>query len=261
MTPHQATSSSGSPMRNPLISILWLGLTATAVTAAEPELTFERDIRGIFKAHCFECHGETDKLEGGLDLRLKRFLVAGGESGAAIVVGQPGSSTLIQRVVAGEMPPGKDSKKLTPQQIDVLRRWIAAGAKTARPEPKTLGRGFQFTPLDLEFWAFQPIQQPAPPRVQQALEIRNPLDRFVQARLETAGHTLAPAAKKLTLLRRATFDLLGMPPTLAQQQRFLDDTAPGAWERLIERLLANPHYGERWGRHWLDAAGYADSEG
>ncbi|MED5400207.1 MAG: PSD1 and planctomycete cytochrome C domain-containing protein [Planctomycetota bacterium] len=248
-------------MRNLAISILWLGLSATAVAAAGPGLTFEQDVRGIFKAHCFECHGETDKVEGGLDLRLKRFLVAGGESGAAIVVGKPGSSTLIQRVAAGEMPPGKDSKKLTPQQIDVIRRWIAAGAKTARPEPKTLGRGFQFTPLDLEFWAFQPIQQPKPPRVQQALEIRNPLDRFVQARLEAAGHTLAPAAKKLTLLRRATFDLLGMPPTLVQQQRFLDDTAPGAWERLIERLLANPHYGERWGRHWLDAAGYADSEG
>ena len=224
-------------------------------------MTFERDVRGIFKAHCFECHGETGELKADLDLRLRRFLVAGGESGAAIVAGKPEASLLIKRVAAGEMPPGKNSKKLTPAQIDVLRRWITAGAPTARPEPKTLDRGFQFTELDLEFWSFQPIRRPPLPEVKQAAEIRNGLDHFVQARLEAAGLSLAPSAPKQTLLRRATFDLLGLPPTLAQQRRFQADTAPGAWSRLIERLLGSPHYGERWGRHWLDAAGYADSEG
>jgi len=248
-------------MRILLLSTLVLVLASTPVPAAEPALTFEENVRGIFQAHCLECHGETDKLKGGLDLRLKRFLVAGGESGAAIVAGKPDASLLIERVAAGEMPPGKDSKKLTPTQIDVIRRWIAAGAPTARPEPKTLGRGFQFTELDREFWAFQPIRRPKPPRVRQATRIRNPLDHFVQARLEAAGHSLAESAPKLTLLRRACFDLLGLPPTMAQQQHFLADTAPAAWERLVDRLLTSPHYGERWGRHWLDAAGYADSEG
>jgi len=248
-------------MRLLALSTLLLGLVPTLASAAAPGLTFERDVRGIFKAHCFECHGETGELKADLDLRLRRFLVAGGESGAAIVAGKPEASLLIKRVAAGEMPPGKNSKKLTPAQIDVLRRWITAGAPTARPEPKTLDRGFQFTELDLEFWSFQPIRRPPLPEVKQAAEIRNGLDHFVQARLEAAGLSLAPSAPKQTLLRRATFDLLGLPPTLAQQRRFQADTAPGAWSRLIERLLGSPHYGERWGRHWLDAAGYADSEG
>jgi len=248
-------------MRLLALSTVLLGLLPTLASAAAPALTFERDIRGIFKAHCFECHGETGELKGKLDLRLKRFLVAGGDSGAVIVAGKPEASLLIERVTAGEMPPGKNSKKLTPAQIDVLRRWITAGAPTARPEPQTLDRGFQFTELDLEFWSFQPIRRPPLPQVKQAAAIRNGLDHFVQARLEAAGRSLAPSAPKQTLLRRATFDLLGLPPTLAQQRRFQADTAPGAWARLIERLLGSPHYGERWGRHWLDAAGYADSEG
>ena len=152
-------------MRLLALSTLLLGLAPTLAPAAAPRLTFERDVRGIFKAHCFECHGETRELKGELDLRLKRFLVAGGESGAAIVVGKPQASLLIERVVAGEMPPGKNSKKLTPAQIDVLRRWIAAGAHTLRPEPETLDRGFQFTPLDLEFWAFQPRRRPPLPQL------------------------------------------------------------------------------------------------
>jgi len=248
-------------MRILAVSTLLIGLLPPPAPGAAPALTFERDVRSIFKAHCFECHGETDKLKGGLDLRLKRFLVAGGESGAAIVVGKPGESLLIDRVAAGEMPPEKDSKKLTPEQIAVLRKWIAAGAATARPEPKTLARGFQFSDDDREFWAFQPIGRPQLPRVRKTDRIRNPVDLFVQAQLEAAGYGLAGSASKPTLLRRATFDLLGLPPTPAQQRRFLADTAAGAWERLVDRLLGSPHYGERWGRHWLDAAGYADSEG
>ncbi len=248
-------------MRPPALSALLFGLVTAPLTAAAPSLTFERDIRPIFKAHCLTCHGESKKLKGGLDLRLKRFLVSGGDSGAVIVPGNPTASVLIKRVSAGEMPPGKDSKKLTPGQIDLIRRWIAAGAATAAPEPETLASGFQFTNLDRGYWAFQPIRRPTPPPVKVPAGIRSPLDQFTQARLEAADHTLGAPASKSTLLRRATFDLLGLPPTPAQQARFLADTAAGNWERLIDRLLASPHYGERWGRHWLDAAGYADSEG
>ncbi|MDP7274893.1 MAG: DUF1553 domain-containing protein [Planctomycetaceae bacterium] len=244
----------------PALSALLLGLLTGPLTAAPP-LTFERDIRPIFKAHCLECHGETKELKGELDLRLRRFLVSGGDSGAAIVPGDPAASALLKRVSTGEMPPGKESRKLTPAQLDLIRRWIATGAVTAGPEPKTLARGFQFTDRDRSYWAFQPIRRATPPTVKTLAEIRNPLDQFTQARLETIGHTLGGPAAKSTLLRRATFDLLGLPPTPIQRTRFLADTTPGAWERLIDRLLASPHYGERWGRHWLDAAGYADSEG
>ncbi|MFP6766908.1 MAG: PSD1 and planctomycete cytochrome C domain-containing protein, partial [Planctomycetaceae bacterium] len=244
----------------PALSALLLGLLAGPLTAAPP-LTFEGDIRPIFKAHCLECHGDTKELKGELDLRLRRFLVSGGDSGTAIVPGNPAASILLKRVSTGEMPPGKESRKLTPAQLDVIRRWIAAGAVTVGPEPKTLARGFQFTDQDRSYWAFQPIRRSSPPPVKTPAEIRNPLDQFTQARLEAIGHTLGGPAAKSTLLRRATFDLLGLPPTPVQRARFLADTTPGAWERLIDRLLASPHYGERWGRHWLDAAGYADSEG
>ena len=113
-------------MRLAVLPLLAIGLAPTAAPAAAPSLTFERDVRSIFKAHCFECHGETKQLKGELDLRLKRFLVSGGESGAAIVPGKPDASLLIERVAAGDMPPGTDSKKLTPAQIDVIRRWIEA---------------------------------------------------------------------------------------------------------------------------------------
>jgi hypothetical protein len=222
------------------------------------ELTFERDVRPVLKAHCFDCHGG-EKTEGELDLRLRRLMVRGGESGAAIVPGQPGESYLLMRIEAGEMPPG--NTKVSPAETEVLRRWIAAGAPTAREEPEELGEGIGITPEERAYWAFQPIQRPHLPAFGPEDRVATPIDAFVIARLKEAGLAFSPEADRRVLIRRATFDLTGLPPTREEIDAFLADTAPGAYERLLDRLLASPRYGERWARHWLDVAGYADSEG
>jgi hypothetical protein len=251
-------------MQNSLLILLLVALTAGPLAAAEKkphEPTFEKHVRPILKAHCFECHGEQQDLEGSLDLRLRRLIAEGGDSGPAIAPGNLDESLLYQRIAQGEMPPGK--VKLSAEQIDTIGRWIAAGAKTARPEPEKpdpLG----FTAEDRQHWAFQPIRKPAPPSPQGSkgiARIRNPVDAFLLERLEQQQLDFSPEADKRTLIRRATFDLLGLPPTPEEVAMFLADEAPDAYDRLIDRLLASPRYGERWARHWLDIAGYADSEG
>jgi mono/diheme cytochrome c family protein len=230
--------------------------------AAEPlaSITYERDVRPVFKTHCFQCHGEGDTRKAGLDLRLRRFAVQGGKTGPAIVAGQRDQSLLYQRVSRGEMPPEK-KPKLSTAEIAVIGRWIAAGAPTARPEPATIGAEPLITEEDRNFWAFQPIRAVNPPAVKNADRARTPIDAFVLARLEEKGLSYSADADKRTLIRRATFDLTGLPPTLQEIDMFLADSAPDAYDRLLDRLLASPHYGEHWGRHWLDVAGYADSDG
>jgi mono/diheme cytochrome c family protein len=227
---------------------------------ADPKpLTFEDKIRPILKAHCFECHGEGRKLKGGLDLRLRRLLEKGGESGSALAPGKHQDSLLFKRIATKEMPPGK--KKLAADDVALIGRWIDEGAKTARPEPDKVAPGFFITSEEQSFWAFQPIRQPPLPRVKQSDRVRTPIDAFVLAKLEDKGLSFSPEADRRTLIRRATFDLLGLPPTPEEVDQFLADKSADAYERLIDRLLASPFYGERWGRHWLDVAGYADSEG
>ncbi len=284
-------------------------LTATVVICflgpvAIAETTYKQHVRPILKAHCFHCHGEAGEIEGSLDLRLRRFILDGGDSGPAIVPGEPEASLLLDRVSTGEMPPG-DDKQLSASEIAAIRQWIASGAAVARPEPEQIGSGPLFTQEELEHWAFQPIRRPQPPDVGElASHITTPVDAFILAGLrkliedqrsaqdteesdspasgratseaptvlakseQTTSETplehlvgLSPEADRYTLLRRATHDLLGLPPTPEEIAEFLADHAPDAYERMIERLLASPHYGERWGRHWLDVAGYADSEG
>ncbi|HJT36241.1 MAG TPA: DUF1549 domain-containing protein, partial [Pirellulales bacterium] len=222
-------------------------------------LTFERDVRPIFKTHCFQCHGEDGQRKGGLDLRLKRLAEQGGDSGPAIVPGKPDESLLIERLRSGEMPP--IDKKPPAEQIETIARWVAAGAATARPEPQELGESPLFTEEERGFWAFQPVRRPAIPNVAHAELVSTPVDALLLAKLEAAGLVFSPEADKPTLLRRAYFDLLGLPPAPEEIEAFTADTSPDAWPRLVVRLLASPHYGERWGRHWLDVAGYADSEG
>ena len=223
------------------------------------EITFERHVRPILKANCFHCHGEDGKREGGLDLRLRRLIVTGGESGAGLTPGAAESSLLLQRILSDEMPPV--DKKLSAEKRSLIEQWIAGGAKTARPEPEGLGEGPLFTHEELNFWSFQPIQKSALPILQARSRVRTPIDAFVLSKLEQAKLQFSPDAARRTMIRRAYFDLLGLPPSIAEVNRFLDDRSPNAYERLLDRLLASPHYGERWGRHWLDVAGYADSEG
>jgi hypothetical protein len=250
-------------LANPFAALLFVFLTgivpAKDSDTNERKLTFERDIRKILKTHCFQCHGEKEEPEAELDLRLRRLIVKGGESGPALVAGNPTESLIYQRVLEGEMPPGE--KKVSKDELAVIKRWISTGAKTARPESETIGIGMLITEEDRSFWSFQPIRRSPIPRVKHAVSVRNPVDAFLLEKLEKRGFTFSPHADKQTLIRRATFDLLGIPPTPQELEHFFADDSQGAFERLIERLLKSPHYGERWGRHWLDVAGYADSEG
>ena len=241
------------------LSIFAIALFIAPNDSVAEDLSFEGHIRPILKAYCFECHGEGDKLSGGLDLRLRRLLVKGGEKGAAIAPGKPEMSLLLKRVHHGEMPPGK--KKLSEAQIDALQRWIAAGAKVNGPEPESVTPGLLITAEDRAFWFFQSVRRPEVPTTKKEDRARTPIDALLLDPLRKQKLGFAPDADKQTLIRRATFDLTGLPPTLGEIEAFLKDDSADAYEKLIDRLLASRHYGERWGRHWLDVAGYADSEG
>ncbi len=243
-----------------------LALTAilTAAPAFGAESTrapaFNADVRPIFQAYCTECHGEAEKPKGNLDLRLRHFAIKGGKSGPAVVEGKPDASLLIERVTNGEMPPGK--KKLNSTEIKILRKWVATGAKVETSEPETLAAGFPITESDRRWWAFQPVKRPAVPTTVNAQSlIRNPIDAFLLAKLSERGLSFNPPTDRVTLIRRVTFDLIGLPPSPTEVDAFVKDNSPDAYEKLVERLLTSPQYGERWGRHWLDVAGYADSEG
>ncbi|HEV3007356.1 MAG TPA: DUF1549 domain-containing protein [Pirellulales bacterium] len=229
---------------------------ATAGEAA-PSPSFEQQVRPIFKAHCFACHGEGVELNGALDLRLRRLIAQGGDSGPAVIAGDAQGSLLLARVRAGEMPPG--DKKLSPEEIETIAGWIAAGANTSRPEPESPAA--EITPEEQSFWSFQPIARPWVPQPRGTDRVRTPIDAFLLARLEENGLTFSPEADRPTLLRRVFFDLLGLPPTPRDVAAFMADESPDAFERLVDGLLESPAYGERWARHWLDVAGYADSDG
>ncbi len=227
----------------------------------------QHDVIPILLRRCTVCHG-LRRQEAGLDLRTKTALLRGGKSGPAIVPGKPEESPLIKKVRAGQMPPRErlvevSVKPIEPSEIEVLARWIAAGAPevAVAPDIATTSPDPLVTEKDREFWAFRRPQAVAIPAVRHAGDIRNPIDAFVLHKLEAKGLALSPEADRPTLLRRASFNLTGLPPEPAEVQAFLADRAPDAYEQMIDRLLASPRYGERWGRYWLDLAGYADSEG
>lgn len=239
------------------LSLTLLLCSFFVTTGSGQEVSFEGQIRPILKANCFQCHGEADELKGKLDVRLTRLILKGGESGAVIVPGKPAESLLLAKVKSGEMPEGE--KKLRPEQIALIEKWIAGGAKTLRPEPEDPAQ-LVFTEEERNFWSFQPVVRPPIPAGQGA-DARTPIDLFLLQKLAEKSLTLSSEAPKETLIRRPTFDLTGLPPTPEEIAAFISDSAPDAYERLLDKLLASPRYGERWGRHWLDVAGYADSDG
>lgn len=236
-------------------ALVWL---ASPLGADEPP-SFEKDARPILKAYCFDCHGAAERLKGGLDLRLRRFLADGGDSGAAIVPGNPAGSLLIQRLKSGQMPPGE--KKVPAKEIAVLEKWVASGAKVLRAEPEKLPLGFDITPEERAYWFYQPVRRIDPPAARSAERARTPIDRFLLVKLREKKLGFQPDADRRTLIRRASLDLLGLLPSEKDIREFLDDPSPDAYEKMLDRLLASPQYGERWARHWLDVAGYADSDG
>jgi len=217
---------------------------------------FETRIRPVLVENCQKCHGPT-KQWAGLRLDSRAAQLTGGDTGPAIVPGKPEESLLIKAVKqedeAFKMPP---EGRLTERQIADLEQWIAKGAVFPKSDPAAASRS-----RDPNHWAFQPRAEVQPPAVQHADWVQTPVDQFILQRLEAAGLTPAPEADRATLLRRVTFDLTGLPPTPAELADFLADESGRAYERVVERLLASPAYGERWGRHWLDVARYADSNG
>ena len=223
-------------------------------------VTFEEQVRPILKAHCFRCHGGEDEPKAGLDLRLRRLAVGGGESGPAIAPGNRGESLLYQRVSSGEMPPTE--RKLSPAEVELVGAWIDSGAKTFGPEPEKIEPGLEITPQERAFWAFRPVPAEVDvPRPAAVDRVRTPIDDYLLVELEKHGLAFSPDASKAALYTRAHFDLLGLPPDGDELAAFVADNDPMAYERAIDRLLDSPRYGERWGRYWLDVAGYADSDG
>ena len=266
-----ATAASSCPWQKPSLAVFHLGNTAWAVMvfclfagyrfadAAEP-VRFDHDIRPILKAACTHCHGEEEELAGGLDLRLRRFLLQAAESGEpAIVPGDPDASRLVEVIESGEMP--QEGKPLKPQQIATIRAWIAAGAPVESEEPLELPPGPFISQTERAHWAFQPVVEPPLPAASSDPRVRTTVDAFLLERLQAENLTFAADTDRATLLRRVTFDLTGLPPTPEEVDSFVHDPATDAYEKVVDRLLASPAYGERWARHWLDVAGYADSNG
>jgi hypothetical protein len=232
-------------------------LAAAPCLNAEPAEFFESRIRPLLAKNCFACH--TGSELGGLRLDSRAALLKGGKSGPAIVPHHPEKSLLIQAVTHRherlKMPP---TGKLTGDEVQDLVSWIGAGAiwpEAARPQP-TAG----ITPEQRQFWSFRRVRKPEPPDVRNSAWPQSPVDRFLLAKLEERGMKPAPPAEKHTLLRRVTFDLTGLPPTPEEIEAFLNDNSAEAFRRVVDRLLASPRYGERWGRHWLALARYADAK-
>jgi mono/diheme cytochrome c family protein len=236
----------------------WLAGVFTPSSAAQsnqPRIDFKRDIEPIFAANCASCHG-AKKASGQLRLDAKLAAMKGGLSGAVILPGNSKDSRLVHRILGlhdeARMPMG--GQPLKPEQIELIRRWIDEGAEW--PEDGTTA---QAGPA--KHWAFVAPRRPALPMVKNTAWARTAVDRFILAEIEKRGLTPSPEASKETLIRRLSLDLTGLPPTLKEIDEFLADTSPQAYEKLVDRVLASPHYGERWGRWWLDAARYADTNG
>jgi hypothetical protein len=228
--------------------------------AAAQTVEFVRDIQPILAASCYDCHGP-DMQEAGLRLDVRKKALGGADSGPVIVPRKSADSRLIHLVAGldeetGRMPPEDMGEPLTKAQIALLRTWIDSGANW--PDEAS---GEEGVPAGSDHWSFQPIERPAIPHVKKSTWPRNSIDAFILQKLEAEGIEPSPEADRVTLLRRVYLDVIGLPPRPEEVRSFSADDRPDAYDRAIDRLLESPHYGERWGRHWLDAARYADSDG
>jgi len=219
------------------------------------ELTYEKDILPIIKARCIRCHAGVEP-KAGLNLTSPASLLTGGNSGPALRIRAAEFSLLYEMVSSEKMPPV--GQKLTTEEKGLIRKWINDGA-VGVSSAAAIDRSDDVTDADL--WSFRPPVRPVVPDVRLRDRVRNPIDAFVLRQLEKNNLIPAAEADRLTLLRRASFDLIGLPPSPEEVAQFLADEAPGSYERMIDRLLASPQYGERWGRHWLDVAGFTESAG
>ena len=231
-----------------LLASLALSLTPIWAGSSLPPVDFNRQIRPILSNHCFACHGPDEKVrEAGLRLDLKKGLFEKRGKYHLVVPGDSSKSRLFQRISAeheaARMPPPRFDRKLSQEQVDLVRRWIREGAQWQN------------------HWAFVAPKRPEVPSVGDRSWARNPIDSFILARLEKEGLEPSPEADRVTLLRRVTLDLTGLPPSLDEIDAFLSDDSPDAYEKVVDRLLGSPHYGERMAMEWLDVGRYADTHG
>ena len=251
-----------------LLAVGWVVSVPSTLSRAQESVSFTRDIQPILQNSCWKCHGEAMQLSK-LDLRTLEGALKGGEKGASIVPGKAEDSRLYRRVAGLERPAMPMDGKLTGDQISTIKAWIDQGAhwdvgaeaKAPSVDPAALAalENMEISPEARNYWAFKlPLQAPVP---NASADLRNPIDRFLEKTRREKDLKAAPRADRLTLVRRAYMDLIGLPPTPSETEEFLSDNSPEAWGHLIDKLLASPHYGERWGRHWLDVARYADSDG
>jgi hypothetical protein len=259
-------------MRSFCLALVLASFTAPAADSSRSEAFskdqidfYEKQVQPILAENCFKCHShQAEKIKASLVVDSREALLKGGDSGPALIPGNVDKSLLIRAVRQIDddlkMPP---KKRLSEEQIAVLAKWVEMGA----PAPQSLARvggetkGRRATTRDTNWWAFQPVREVRIPEVQDAGWSRNQIDAFVFANLRGAGLKPSPEAEKRTLVRRVYFDLIGLPPSAEQVEQFINDTAPDAYEKLVDGLLADPRYGEKWARHWLDLVRYAESDG
>ncbi|NBR84872.1 MAG: DUF1553 domain-containing protein [Proteobacteria bacterium] len=247
-----------------LVCAVPIGRAATVKAAIGDLAFYEQSVRPLLAAACFECHShEAKKFKGGLALDSTAAVLKGGDTGPAVVPGDLEKSLLIKAVrytdADLQMPP--KNKRLSAEQIAVLEQWVKSGAPMPPGENRVVRRG-KITDEDRQWWAFQPLRKPAVPTPgNRAATSGNPIDAFIQQKLTSANLAVSPPAQRATLVRRLYFDLTGLPPTPFELDQFLADKAADAYERLVEKLLASPRYGEKWARHWLDLVRFAESDG
>ncbi|MBT6846255.1 MAG: DUF1549 domain-containing protein, partial [Planctomycetaceae bacterium] len=239
-----------------LITILIGNLVAITIVA-DDDIDYIRQIKPLLIEHCANCHN-TDLQESGFRVDVGALLIRGGDHGAAVIAGKPNDSLLIKAMRGTSKIPQMplDLDPLTTQQIDLIAKWVEQGAQL--PDSESVDPSAR-RPSD--HWAFQPIIRPTLPSPKNKQQAHNPIDLFILAKLQDEGLEPAPAADRNTLIRRLYLDLLGIPPTIEQIKKFVDNNNPTAYTELVDEILASPRYGERWGRHWLDLARYADSNG
>ncbi|HZZ20410.1 MAG TPA: PSD1 and planctomycete cytochrome C domain-containing protein [Opitutaceae bacterium] len=236
--------------------------TGPAISPADLQF-FEARIRPVLVERCYKCHSrDADKIKGGLMLDTREGMLHGGDTGPAVTPGRPEDSLIVDAISYSDadlqMPPKGD--KLSEEEVSDITDWIRRGAF----DPRSLvskGSSNAYGGVGREHWSFLPVKATPPPPVADPQWCRTPVDNFVLARMEASAVKPNPQADKYTLIRRATFDLTGLPPSEEEVQRFLVDDSPEAWAKVVDRLLASPRYGERWGRYWLDVARYADTKG
>jgi hypothetical protein len=234
--------------------------TQAAEPTPEQLQFFENKVRPILSDNCYQCHStQAKKVKAGLWLDSREGVQKGGDNGPVVVLGDPDKSVLITAVKYTDpdlkMPP--DDKKLTDAQIADLIAWVQMGA----PDPRVATVAQKAWTDKAHWWAWQPLTKPEVPDVKESSWVQTPIDNFILAKLEERGLKPNPSANKRALIRRATFDLIGLPPTPEEVENFVNDESPDAFAKVVDRLLASPHYGERWGRHWLDVARYSDTKG